>query len=106
MSLKKKMSSIFSAMLKQAQEIQRLDEEEESRELRNLLPIKTQASVKDISVRESKKSRDTQSEETTVSNSLQEQHKKILEQEKLSRQVFKEEISYLHCSGVRDLNTK
>ena len=93
-------------MLKQAQEIQRLDEEEESRESRNLLPIKTQASIKDISIRETKKSRDTQREETSVSNSLQEQHKKILEQEKLSRQVFKEEISLLHCSGIRDLNTK
>ena len=93
-------------MLKQAQEIQRLDEEEESRESRNLLPIKTQANIKDISIRETKKSRDTQREETSVSNSLQEQHKKILEQEKLSRQVFKEEISLLHCSGIRDLNTK
>jgi len=100
------MSSIYTAMLKQAQEIQRLDEEEESRESRNLLPIKTQANIKDISIRETKKSRDTQREETSVSNSLQEQHKKILEQEKLSRQVFKEEISLLHCSGIRDLNTK
>jgi hypothetical protein len=100
------MSSIYSAMLKQAQEIQRLDEEEEAQESRNLLPIKTQASIKDISVRDSKKSRDTQREEMSVSNSLQEQHKKMLEQEKLSRQVFKEEISFLHCSGTRDLNTK
>ena len=90
-------------MLKRAQEIQRLDEEENSR---NLLPVKTQASVKENSVRDSKKSRDTVLEESNTSMSLQSQHQKILEQEKLSRQVFKEEISFLHCSGTRDLNTK
>lgn len=97
------MSSIYASMLKQAQEIQRLDEEEDSR---NLLPVKTQAAVKEISVRDSKKSRDTLSEEAAASTTLQTQHQKILEQEKLSRQVFKEEISFLHCSGTRDLNTK
>ena len=97
------MSSIYASMLKRAQEIQRLDEEENSR---NLLPVKTQASVKENSVRDSKKSRDTVLEESNTSMSLQSQHQKILEQEKLSRQVFKEEISFLHCSGTRDLNTK
>lgn len=97
------MSSIYASMLKRAQEIQRLDEEENSR---NLLPVKTQASVKENSVRDSKKSRDTVLEESKTSISLQSQHQKILEQEKLSRQVFKEEISFLHCSGTRDLNTK
>jgi hypothetical protein len=97
------MSSIYASMLKRAQEIQRLDEEED---LRNLLPVKTQAAVKEISVRDSKKSRDTLLEESNTSISLQSQHQKILEQEKLSRQVFKEEISFLHCSGSRDLNTK
>jgi hypothetical protein len=99
----KKMSSIYASMLKRAQEIQRLDEEENSR---NLLPVKTQAAVKEISVRDSKKSRDTLTEETAASHTLQSQHQKILDQEKLSRQVFKEEISFLHCSGTRDLNTK
>lgn len=90
-------------MLKRAQEIQRLDEEEDSR---NLLPVKTQAAVKEISVRDSKKSRDTLTEEIAASHTLKSQHQKILDQEKLSRQVFKEEISFLHCSGTRDLNTK
>ena len=99
------MTSVYFAMLKRAQEIQRLDEEEESR---NVLPITMQAGIKEVSVRDSKKSRDSQIKEGNVLNSLQlqEQHKKILEQEKLSRQVFKEEISLLHCSGTRDPNTK
>ena len=94
--------SLYASMLKRAQEIQRLDTEEEER---NLLPVKTQAKSVELSVRESRKSRDTviDSEPSPV---LLTQHQKILEQEKLSRQVFKEEISMLHCSGTRDLNTR
>ena len=89
-------------MLKRAQEIQRMDTEEEER---NLLPIKTQAKSAELSVRESRKTRDTIID-SEPSPSLMTQHQKILEQEKLSRQVFKEEISMLHCSGTRDLNTR
>lgn len=90
-------------MLKRAQEIQRLDMEEE--ESRNLLPVKTQAKTMELSVRDTRKSRDTLVQ-AEPSQTLQSQHQKILEQEKLSRQVFKEEISMLHCSGARDLNTR
>jgi hypothetical protein len=89
-------------MLKRAQEIQLQDLEEEER---NLLPLKTVASAKELSVRESKKTREFQIDYSTPSTQ-QIQHQKMLEQEKLSRQVFKEEISSLHCSGTRDLNTK
>jgi len=95
--------SLYASMLKRAQEIQKLDMEEE--ESRNLLPIKTQAKTMELSVRDSRKSRDTLVE-AEPSQSMLDQHKKILEQEKLSRQVFKEEISMLHCSGTRDLNTR
>lgn len=97
------MSSVYASMLKRAQEIQRQDEEEE--ESRNLLPVKTQASTKELSVRESRKTREY-TLDSQVPTSQQVQHQQMLEQEKLSRQVFKEEISNLHCSGSRDLNTK
>lgn len=98
------MSSVYASMLKRAQEIQRQDEEE-MESTRNVLPIALKAESKEISVRDSKKSRDTEVLEN-IQSSFQTQHQKILEQEKLSRQVFKEEISLLHCSGNRDLNTK
>jgi len=97
------MSSVYASMLKRAQEIQRQDQEEE--ESRNMLPIKTQATSVELSVRESRKTREYQVD-SAPPTSLQIHHQKILDQEKLSRQVYKEEISSLHCSGARDLNTK
>ncbi len=90
-------------MLKRAQEIQKQDEEE--LESRNVLPLHTKATMKETSLRETRKDRDAQAPDT-VSSVQDEHYKKILEQEKLSRQVYKEEISLLHCSGTRDLNTK
>jgi hypothetical protein len=91
-------------MLKRAQEIQQLDDAEE--ESRNIQPVKPNAQAKELSVRESKKTREYQLDASLLPPSQQLMHQKILEQEKLSRQVFKEEISNLHCSGTRDLNTK
>jgi hypothetical protein len=97
------MSSLYASMLKRAQEIQKQDEEE--LESRNILPLQTKATMKETSLRETRKDRDSQAPDS-VSTTQEQQYKKLLEQEKLSRQVYKEEISFLHCSGARDLNTK
>jgi hypothetical protein len=41
-----------------------------------------------------------------TSKSQEEQYRKALEAEKLARELFKQEISSIHVSGIRDKNTK
>jgi len=41
-----------------------------------------------------------------TSKTQEEQYRQALEAEKLARELFKQEISSIHVSGIRDKNTK
>jgi transposase len=92
----------YEAKLKQAFKVQAEDEEELSHNL--LRPLHTASQVQQRSERDAGKQRDVNREQP-ISKSQEEQHREMLEAERLRRQVMMQEISSIHCSGTRDKNT-
>ena len=95
---------MYSAFLKKAQEVQ--EEDAMEMETRAIFPREKVATVTTLDFARSKERGELNAQNTHVSKVQEEKYKEALEAEKLARELFKQEISSIHVSGIRDKNTR
>jgi hypothetical protein len=96
--------SVYSTFLKKAMEVQ--EEDALEMEKRSLLPNVKTATSANLDFARSKERGELNSQAMHVSKVHELNFRQALESEKLARELFKQEISSIHVSGTRDLNTK
>jgi hypothetical protein len=101
-------SNSYNDLLKRAHAAQAQDLEEEI----SLNTVAKNASASQVQQRTEKderkidrRVRDSTLQESSMSKTQQEQHKSMMEAERIQRQVMMQEISSIHCSNIRDKNT-
>jgi hypothetical protein len=83
-------------------------QEEDAMEMekRSLMPSIKTATSANLNFSRSKERGELNTQEMHVSKVQELTYRQALESEKLARELFKQEISSIHVSGTRDLNTK
>lgn len=94
----------YSSFLKKAQQVQDEDEVELDRAL---MPLHKTVVTSFLDFSRTKEGGELNPQRSlNTSKSQEEQYRQALEAEKLARELFKQEISSIHVSGIRDKNTK